>query len=547
MKRRATFLLAILLCTIAPSAPAAATGVATPPGALTPATDVATSVGALTPAPGVAAAPGAMAAATGVAAAPGAMTAAVGVAAAPGAMTAAVDRFLADPALAGAQAGVVVADARSGDFLVNRRGDERLLPASNVKLLTSAAAMALLGPDHRFVTSARTSAKRHGPVLDGDLYLRGSGDPALTPASLDALARDVASTGVRRVTGDLIGDDTAFDDVRLGLEWAWDDEPIAAPVSALTLSPDRDYLAGTVTVTVSAGPTVRLTPPTSHLKVINQAVTGPGDSTIEVTRRHGTGALLVTGTIAAGAPAEKHSVTVSDPTVLTAEVFRAALRRHGVQLDGRTKSTRTAPPKSRELAWHAGPPLRSLMAPLLKQSNNSMAELLVKAIGGGYWEAGTTAVAGYLARLGVDPATLRQVDGSGLSRRNLVPPAALARLLLAVRAEPWFATWFAALPVAGDPDPLVSGTLRNRMRGTPAAGSVHAKTGTLTGVTALSGYIDGNINGAVDGAIDGNINGDRPLVFSVIVNNQLAPSVTPAIDRLVVSLTQSEHGPAAPA
>ncbi|SNY71304.1 D-alanyl-D-alanine carboxypeptidase/D-alanyl-D-alanine endopeptidase [Paractinoplanes atraurantiacus] len=485
MKRRATLFLAILLGTIAPSAPALATGVTTPPGAL----------------------------------------------------TTAVDQFLADPALAGAQTGVVVADARTGDFLVDRRGNERLLPASNVKLLTSAAAMSLLGPGHRFVTTVSTDGPRHGRVLDGDLYLRGSGDPALTPASLDALARDVAATGVRRITGDLAGDDTAFDDVRLGLEWAWDDESFAgaAPVSALTLSPDSDLLAGTVTVTVSAAlsgrPAVRLTPPTSLLKVVNHAVTGAGPSTIEVTRRHGTSTLLVTGSLAANAPSNSASVTVSDPTLLTTEVFRSALRRHGVQLEGRTRTAKTAPPPGRELARHAGPALRTLMAPLLKLSNNNMAELLVKAIGGGSWEAGTAAVAGYLDRLGIDPATLRQVDGSGLSRRNLIPPAALTRLLLGVRQEPWFGTWFAALPVAGNPDPLIGGTLRNRMLGTPAAGVVHAKTGTLTGVTALSGYVDG----------------DRPLVFSVIVNNQLAPSVTTVIDRLVVSLTQSSQSGAAPA
>ncbi|MFG1994280.1 D-alanyl-D-alanine carboxypeptidase/D-alanyl-D-alanine-endopeptidase [Actinoplanes sp. NPDC048988] len=443
---------------------------------------------------------------------------------APDALAAAVDRFLADPALAGAQAGVVVADARTGATLLNRRGGERLLPASNVKLLTSAAAMALLGPGHRFVTSVRSGGSRPGPVLNGDLYLRGSGDPALTPASLDALARDVAATGLRRVTGDLVGDDTAFDDVRLGLEWAWDDESFAgaAPVSALTLSPDSDFLSGTVTVTVGGTPpVVRLTPPTSLLAVDNRAATGPGPSTVAVTRRHGTDTLLVTGTLAAGAPAEKRSVAVGDPTLLATEVFRSALHRHGVRLEGRTRTGEPAPSGSREVARHAGPPLRELIAPLLKLSNNNMAELLVKAMGNGSWEAGTAAVAGYLARLGVDPATLRQVDGSGLSRRNLVPPAALVRLLLRVRAEPWFGTWRAALPVAGDPDPLIGGTLRNRMRGTPAAGVVHAKTGTLTGASALSGYADGV----------------HPVVFSVIVNNQLAASVTPAIDRLVVALS----------
>ncbi|XVV16655.1 D-alanyl-D-alanine carboxypeptidase/D-alanyl-D-alanine endopeptidase [Actinoplanes sp. CA-131856] len=538
MKRRATLFLAIVLCTIAPSAPASATATRSGTGTGTrigtaASTSTHTANGTNT----------ATSSANGIGTSTSTSTAngigtsttnGTGTTTASGALSAAVDRFLADPALAGAQAGVVIADARSGEFLVDRRGGERLLPASNVKLLTSSAALALLGPDHRFVTTVRATGSRTGPLLDGDLILRGDGDPALTPASLDTLARRLAATGIRRVTGDLVGDDTAFDDVRLGLEWAWDDESFAgaAPVSALTLSPDRDYQAGTVTVTVrGAPPAVRLTPPISSLSVVNHAVTAPGESTIAVTRRHGTGTLLVTGTIAADAPAETHAVTVSDPTLVTVEVFREALRRHGVRLDGRTKPSQPSPPGSRELARHAGPPLRALMAPLLKMSNNNMAELLVKTLGGGSWEAGTAAIAGYLARLGIDPATLRQVDGSGLSRRNLIPPAALTRLLLAVRREPWFGTWFAALPVAGDPDPLIGGTLRNRMRGTAAAGTVHAKTGTLTGVSALSGYLEG----------------DRPLVFSVIVNNQLAPSVTTVIDRLVVSLTHSDQASDAPA
>ncbi|MEV4352520.1 D-alanyl-D-alanine carboxypeptidase/D-alanyl-D-alanine-endopeptidase, partial [Actinoplanes sp. NPDC049596] len=441
----------------------------------------------------------------------------------------AIDRLLADPALAGAQTGVVVADARTGRTLVDRRGGTRLLPASNLKLLTSAAAMALLGPDHRFPTTVRSDGLRRGPVLDGDLYLRGSGDPALTPSSLNTLARDVAATGLRRVTGDLIGDDTAFDDVRLGLEWAWDDEysADAAPVSALTLSPDSDLKAGTVTVTVSADSSaVRLTPTTSRLRVINRTTASRvGPTTIDVTRRHGTNTIVVTGHITAGSAPEKRSVSVPDPTLLATEVFRSALRRHGVQLDGKIRTARPTPARAPEVARHIGPPLRNLMAPLLKLSNNSMAELLVKALGKGTWAAGTAAVAGYLGRLGIDPATLRQVDGSGLSRRNLVPPAALVRLLLAVRAEPWFATWFAALPVAGNPDPRIGGTLRKRMLGTPAAGLVHAKTGSLTGASALSGYVSG----------------PRPVVFSVILNNQLAPTVTPVIDAIAVALTQRYH------
>ncbi|MBL7259649.1 D-alanyl-D-alanine carboxypeptidase/D-alanyl-D-alanine endopeptidase [Paractinoplanes lichenicola] len=454
----------------------------------------------------------------------------------------AVDGVLADPALAGAQAGVVVADARTGATLVDRRGARRLLPASNAKLFTSAAALAILGPGHRFVTEAKASGVRRDSSLAGDIYLRGSGDPALSPGDLDRLARDVAATGLREITGNLVADDTSFDAQRLGLEWAWDDEkdPGAAPISALTLAPDENYLAGTVTVkaipaAVDNRP-ARLTvsPPSKLLKVINRTVTVGAAPGIEVTRGHGTNELTVTGRVLRSAPPVTEAVTVWDPTALVADVFRTALARHGVRVKGLVVTGKATPAGATALARHAGRPLRELMKPLLKRSNNAMAEQLTKAIGlaaagTGTWPAGTNAVTAYLTRVGVDTTTLRLVDGSGLSRRNLVPPAAIVRFLLAVRSETWFPLWYDALPVAGNPDPLIGGTLRQRMRDTPAAGNVHAKTGTLTGASALSGYVTGP--------------DDRPLVFSVIVNNQLSPTVTLLLDRIAVALASCPQGP----
>ncbi|MCY1143128.1 D-alanyl-D-alanine carboxypeptidase/D-alanyl-D-alanine-endopeptidase [Actinoplanes sp. Pm04-4] len=455
-------------------------------------------------------------------------------AAEPAGIAQSIDDILADPVLAGSQVGVVVADARTGATLLDRAGSRRLLPASNAKLFTSAAALAILGPGHRFTTEAR--------ALGGDLYLRGEGDPALTPGGLDALARDVASSGLHEVTGDLVADDTSFDSQRLGLEWAWDDEAFsgAAPVSALTLAPDKNYLAGTVNVKVSPAPVdraparVSTSPASEQLTVVNKTVTAHGITPVTVTRSHGGNTITVTGAIGQGTPAVVEPVTVRDATAFTADVFRQALRRHGVRVKGRIITGRATPAEALTVARHTGPPLRELMAPLLKLSNNNMAELLIKAIGRkaagvGSWPAGANAVAAYLGRLGVDTSTMRQVDGSGLSRRNLVPPSAFARFLIAVRAEPWFPIWSAALPVAGNPDRMIGGTLRNRMQGTVAAGNVRAKTGTLTGASALSGYVTTPDH--------------RPLVFSAIINNQLSPSVTPVLDRIAVALAGYPQAP----
>jgi D-alanyl-D-alanine carboxypeptidase/D-alanyl-D-alanine-endopeptidase (penicillin-binding protein 4) len=175
-------------------------------------------------------------------------------------------------------------------------------------------------------------------------------------------------------------------------------------------------------------------------------------------------------------------------------------------------------------------PLKDLLVPFMKLSNNMHAEALTKAMGyevsgQGSWSAGLAAIRDYLKGVGVDTARLRQVDGSGLSRMDNFPAAQLARLLLAVRAEPWYADWHRSLPVACDPDRFTGGTLRTRMCNTPAARNARAKTGSLTGASALSGYVT-----AADG---------RELVYSIVLNNYLASTVKPLEDAIVVTLARS--------
>ncbi|MBO4210457.1 D-alanyl-D-alanine carboxypeptidase/D-alanyl-D-alanine endopeptidase, partial [Micromonospora echinofusca] len=451
-------------------------------------------------------------------------------------LTATLDNLLADARLTGAQAGVVVADASTGRALYSRNGDRRLIPASNTKLLTAAAALELLGPDHRFSTDVHLAGTRRAGLVDGDLYLRGGGDPTMLAADYDRLAADVAGSGVRVVTGNLVADDTRYDTTRLGPDWTWDDESYyyAAQVSALTVAPDTDYDAGNVIVaaapagTTGAPPVVTLTPATGYVRIDNRATTvATGPTTVSFERTHGTNTIVVTGQIALGAAAESDWMTVWEPTGYAADVFRSALRRHGVQVLGRTVLGRTTPADARAVARHDSMPLAELMVPFMKLSNNGHAEVLTKEIGrvvagAGTWPAGIAAINGYVARAGMDTATLRQRDGSGLSRRNLVPPTEFVDLLVAVRAEPWFDTWYRALPIAGNPERFVGGTLRSRMRGTAAANNVHAKTGSLTGVSGLSGYVTD-----ADG---------RLLAFSIVLNNYLASSVKSIEDQIAVTL-----------
>jgi len=456
-------------------------------------------------------------------------------------LPATLDQLLTDPRLAGSHLGLHVRDAVTGAELYARDTGDRLIPASNEKLLTSAAAAEVLGLAHRFHTRALAAGERHGPVLRGDLYLKGTGDPTMLAADYDALAASVAASGVRVVVGGLVADDTWFDQVRLGSDWAWDDEPFyyAAQVSALTLAPDTDYDAGSVIVEARPGPaagapaTLALVPANSYVRLVNRATTGAAGTaeTISVVREHGTNTIVVSGSVPLGGAATRDWATVWEPTGYAASVFRDALARHGVLVMGRTTYGAT-PATAQVVADHASMTLGELFVPFLKLSNNGHAEVLVKSMGrarsnAGTWSAGLAAMSAVLPGLGVNTAVIRTVDGSGLSRRDWLTTQQISNLLVAAQSRPWFPAWYEALPIAGQPDRLVGGTLRARMVGTPAAGNMHAKTGSLTGVNALSGYVTD-----ADG---------RRLVFSIVANNTLS-SAASLLDAIGVALASYSAG-----
>ncbi|GAA4134537.1 D-alanyl-D-alanine carboxypeptidase/D-alanyl-D-alanine endopeptidase [Actinomadura keratinilytica] len=460
-----------------------------------------------------------------------------------------LDAILSDPRLADAGVGVLVSDARTGAVRYARGADAPLLPASNNKLNTAAAALALLGPGYRFRTSV-LAAKADGSTVTGNLYLKGTGDPTMRAAEYDALAARLAARGITRVTGDLVADDTWFDAVRTPAHWDPADlqYAYAGPISALTVSPNDDFDAGSVKVAVA--PTapgspvgVTLDPPTSAVKLDNRAVTGPAGSasTLSVERANGSDTIVVRGSYPAGGARYETLRTVPEPTLYAADVFRAALADHGITVEG-TVRRGAAPARAVRLADRASMPLSQLTTPFLKFSNNVIAEILVKSIGRkakgkGTWEAGLPVIERYVRSLGVPAGQLEMADGSGLSRLNRTSPRDIATVLRRAQTQTWFPAWYQALPVAGDPDPLVGGTLTGRMRGTPAAGNVRAKTGTLTGVTALSGYVREPSG--------------RRLVFSVIFNGYAGGAPKDIEDKIAVRLAggsaravmlQADHG-----
>ncbi|WP_106252042.1 D-alanyl-D-alanine carboxypeptidase/D-alanyl-D-alanine endopeptidase [Allonocardiopsis opalescens] len=445
--------------------------------------------------------------------------------------------ILADPALAAARAGVLVRSAETGEVLYDNDASSGYVPASNEKLLIAAAALDVLGPDHTFTTSALAeSAPRRGRVED--LYLVGTGDPSTDAAAYGELAAQVAEAGVRRVTGDVVADDSWFDSVRLGTDWAWDDEPYyySAQISALTVAANDDLDTGAITVVAEPGAAageparVGTDPATDYVTVTGEVATGaPGSApSLSVTREHGTNTVSVSGSVPAGGSAATGLASVWEPTGYAAELFADALAEHGVRVDGEVRRG-TAPEGTAELAVRESAPLSELLPYFMKLSNNGHAEILVKAMGRevsgeGSWPAGLAATRAALERIGMPVTPLQLRDGSGLSRANLVSPEQITELLIAIDAQPWAEHLHASLPVAGEADRMVGGTLRNRMRGTAAAGNVTAKTGTLTSVSALSGYVT-------------SADGER-LVFSVLNNNHIGFTPTAIQDAIAVRLAE---------
>ncbi|MFC4337264.1 D-alanyl-D-alanine carboxypeptidase/D-alanyl-D-alanine endopeptidase [Salininema proteolyticum] len=458
-----------------------------------------------------------------------------------------LDEILADPRLDGSQTSVMAENLSTGELLYDRNGGDRLLPASNLKLFTSAAAMDRLGPDHRFTTDLLHTGAIEGGTVDGDLYLRGEGDPTATAADYRALAADLAAAGVTEVDGDLVADDTAFDREELGAEWAWGDLQYSygAPVSALNLAAYENNDAGTVQVTVKPGAEgeaaeVALKPATDALRIEGGVTTGPSgdDTAISVNRELGSDTITVSGSIPAGGDAYSASRSVDDPTAYTADVFAKALEAEGITVKGDTRLHEKTPGDATAAAAHESAPLSDVLVTFLKLSKNSYAEHLVKALGKdasgqGTFASGTDAVAAFLKEQGLDTDSYLQVDGSGLSRLDLIPSAEFMKLLKGVQDEPWFDQWQFALPIACDYDLMEGGTLRWRMCGTRAEENATAKTGTMSGATALTGYTTA-------------ANGDT-ISFSIMLNDYLGYAPKDIEDAIVIALSDIGAGDTASA
>jgi D-alanyl-D-alanine carboxypeptidase/D-alanyl-D-alanine-endopeptidase (penicillin-binding protein 4) len=448
------------------------------------------------------------------------------------ALAAAIDAILKDPKLVDSQAGIMVKDAVTGEVLYDHNGNQRAIPASNNKIATVAGAFDTLGADYVFGTEVLGDRPVDG-VVAGDLYLRGSGDPSMLEADYDKLAADLADMGVSTIDGDLVADDTAFDAERHGEEWAWGDLQYSSgmEISALTIGSGDDHLAGTVRVHVTPGEAegdaakIQVVPETDYVTIENSATTG-ASTNVSIDRDEHSNTIRVTGTVAAGSTGTYSTRSVIEPTQLVADVFADSLADEGITLNGDLRFGEATPQGPETLVSHESAPLSQLAVDLMKPSNNAYAEAFFKAVGlaaggEGSFEAGKQGVYASIAKYGVNTDPIRQVDGSGMSRFDEVTADMMTDLLIGVRKAPWYDAWHASFPVA-----CTDGTLASRMCGTPAEGNVTAKTGTITSVSALSGY-------ATDA--DG-----REVVFSILFNDHLASSVKSLEDQIAVAI--ASHG-----
>ncbi len=431
-----------------------------------------------------------------------------------------INTILQDSSLYQSRTGIKVVSLRTGEVLYAKDSQLLFHPASNMKLLTTAAALAKLGPDFRFKTilCADTSAFVDS-TISGNLYLKGFANPDLTTQDLWWMVQQVKMLGVKKITGNLICDESYLDDVYRGRGWMWDDASAWywAPISALTVNDNC--------VTVKVKPAanrgdslqVRLSPPTSYMKITNYGVTVDSSDTtqlrafkVERNWQEQENIVVIEGALTPESPEKEFVIDVMNPALYAGTLLGEILRQENVHFEGEVLKGEV-PDTNFVLVEHLSLPLISSIINTNKISDNLSAELILKTLGAeirgqpGTAEKGLAVIKEFLYEIGVDTTTIELADGSGNSRYNVISPDHVVALLQAMYQDFRVgAEFLASLPIAG-----VDGRLKNRMKDTPARGKLRAKTGTLRGVSNLSGYTT-----TADG---------EPLAFAIMMEHFVVP------------------------
>ena len=426
--------------------------------------------------------------------------------------------------------GLLIVDAESGETLYEQSADKYFVPASNMKLFTTALALAKLGPEYHFHTTLEThGAISSEGVLSADVVLVGRGDPNLSnrkfpyelkeefdgpqEKALAELADAAAAKGVKEISGDVVGDDSYFPRERYPNGWEIDDMvwEYGAAISAIVVGDNT--VALTLTPGEQPGNAVQaaVTPATPDFLVENNVTTSAADvkPDLTLTREPGSNLVVVKGSLPAKSAPRKLVLAIEEPAQHAAALLKRLLEERGIKVAGVAKARHDRAEPAGDpvvLGEHVSVPLGDAVKLINKISQNLHTEMLLRTVArqNGVWATPDELMkvpADFYTAAGIAPGDVIQADASGLSRHDLVTPRAIVTMLSFAQKQSWFATYYASLPVAG-----VDGTLEDRMKNTPAAGRIHAKTGSVEHVRTLSGFAE-----TASG---------RRVIFSFLSNNQ---------------------------
>lgn len=427
---------------------------------------------------------------------------------------------------------VSIRSLQTGNVLYEKNGNIGMKPASTLKLLTVSTALDVLGPDYRFETKLYIEGKIENNTLNGNLYIYGEGDPTLQKENFITFAKAIKRYGINKVTGNIYGDDNAFSGSQLTPGVVAEDESYyyAARTTALTMSPNDDYDAGTLIInvkssTVGKKPYTQAAPNTSGMSIQNYAktVSKGQKNTIKVTRKYNTNQIIISGNIPIGS-STREWVTLNDPTINTLYAIKTTLEGTGIKFSKSSVVERKIVPDSAKLIYtKQSIPLKKLVTPFVKLSNNSIADILVKTMGKevygkGHLTNGLKVLNDYGQSIGLNMGNWKFEDGSGMSHKNKLTANELTLLLYKMTSEPNYRTFYSSLPIGGQKNRLIGGSLRKRFELPSLRNRVIAKTGSISGVYTLSGYVT--------------TNSGRTFAFSIMTQNQ-STSKIPSIDAVV--------------
>ena len=422
-----------------------------------------------------------------------------------------------------AQWGVLIKSLNTGEVWYKKNSEKLFIPASNQKIITAAAALLTLGPDFTFETHLDYDGQTKDSVLNGNLVVSGNGDPTINKYFFNdsknifrAWAVLIKQKGIKKINGDVIGNDDAFENYPYGSGWSYDDlsEDYAAEVNPLQLDENCINLIISSPANKKGKVKIESNLPNGYLKIINQlTLSDTGETEFSCIKLTGTNSIILAGNIKTGSKRILHTVSISNPTLYYTNVLKNALIENGIEISGEAKVSddllnwKSKIHDLKSIDTHYSLTLKEILPVMMKRSQNLYAETLTRVMGWkktgiGSFKAGKKVVEEVLKNLGIRVGSYSYMDGSGLSRYNLISPQEIVQILEEMKKRTCWQDWINTFPVAG-----IDGTLKNRMKGTRAEGNVRAKTGTMSNIRGLSGYVT-----TADG---------EELVFSFLVNNHL--------------------------